>query len=78
MNDIMRPIYWLGLIIGGGCGSYLWYMMFVPAKNSESQQAKLQAMVRHDGSWKFILYTSFIMAAGIFLFSFVSLLATFC
>jgi hypothetical protein len=44
MDDIMRPIYWLGL----------------------------------NGSWKFIIYMSLVMDAGIFLFSFVSLLATFC
>lgn len=78
MDDIMRPIYWLGLIIGGVCGLYLWYMLFVPAKNPESQQAKFQDMIKHDGSWKFIIYMSLVMDAGIFLFSFVSLLATFC
>lgn len=78
MNEIMRPIYWLGLIVSGVCGLFLWHTMFVPAKNPKSQQAKFQDTVKHDGSWKFIFYISLVMDAGIFLFSFVSLLATFC
>ena len=72
MNDIMRPIYLLQLIVSGGCGGFLWLLTCVPPKDSKSLIGQTQIMVQSDGSWKFHL--SMVMAAGIFLFSLFRLL----
>ena len=75
MNDIMRPIYLLQLIVSGGCGGFLWLLTCVPPKDSKSLIGQTQIMVQSDGTWKFLSYLSMVMAAGMFLFSLVHLLA---
>lgn len=76
MNDIMRPIYLFGLIIGGGCFAIMWLFACVPPKDSKSPLAQTQIMMQSDGVWKFLLYTAMAVAVVMFLFSLVSLLAT--
>lgn len=78
MDNIMKQIFLFGTIIGGGCSGFLWFLTCVPPKDSKSLIGQTQIMIQSDGTWKFISYTGLVMAAGIFLFSFVSLLATFC
>nr|WP_326212554.1 hypothetical protein [uncultured Oscillibacter sp.] len=76
MNDIMRPVYGLLLIVSGGCFAMMWLFACVPPKDSKSPLSQTQIMVQSDGVWKFLLYTVMAAAAVMFLFSFVSLLAT--
>lgn len=76
MNDIMRPIGCLFLVISGGCFAMMWLLTCIPPKNSKFLLAQTQTMVQSDGAWKFLSYMSMALSAGVFIFSLVSLIAT--
>lgn len=75
MREAMRPVYWFWLSVSGVCGPLLWYFLFVPPKRAGSWRARLQTMIRSDAGWRVLLSAGLVLAAGMFLFSLLGLLA---